>query len=73
MEETTSQQAQGYPSPDITHTAVMDSDDIIGASLSRSFCANSDLFTHDLLGTPRDLPDEVYRKRAKFFRTGDFL
>lgn len=40
----------------------------------RSYCANSDLFTHGLLGQPRDLPDEVYKERAEFFRhLSDFI
>lgn len=47
--------------------------DVIGANLERSFCANSDLFTHNLLGALRDLPDTAYRERADFFHSGEFI
>lgn len=47
--------------------------DGIGANLERSFCANSDLFTHNLLGAPRDLPDTAYQERADFFHSGEFI
>ncbi len=33
-----------------------------------SYCANSDLFTHDAFDTPRDISDEHYKAMAKFFR-----
>lgn len=72
MEEITCQRERRCSMPDTTHSAESDND-AIGANLSRSFCANSDLFTHNLLGAPRDLPDEAYRERAEFFHSGDFI
>lgn len=33
----------------------------------RSYCANSDLFSH-ILGKPRDLPEEVWKEQAEYFK-----
>ncbi len=33
-----------------------------------SYCGNSDLFVHGAFDTPRDLPDEYYKRTAEFFR-----
>ncbi len=47
---------------------LVDLEEAVEPDLSRSFCANSDLFIHGVFDTPRDLPDEYYRRTAEFFR-----
>lgn len=51
-----------------TQHLTMDMEEIVEPDLSRSFCANSDLFIHDAYDTPRKLSDEIYRRMAEFFR-----
>ena len=50
----------------------MEEDDSIGANLSRSFCANSDLFSHHFFKGMRDLPDEVYERQAQYYQSEEF-
>lgn len=69
METTAGQRTQRRSIPDPTEL----NHDVIGANLERSFCANSDLFTHNLLGAPRDLPDTAYEEGADFFHSGEFI
>lgn len=33
-----------------------------------SYCANSDCYIHGLYSEARDLPDEVWKAQAEFFR-----
>lgn len=35
----------------------------------RSYCGNSDMFVHGLLGEPRNLSDKAYQERAEFFHS----
>ena len=72
MAEMTSQQIQRCANEDIEYEDLLDGEDSAEVNLPWSYCANSDLFTHNLLGTPRDLPDEVYKLQVEFFRTNDF-
>lgn len=51
----------------------MEEDDSIGADLSRSFCANSDLFSHHFFKGLRDLPDEVYESQAQYYQSEEFF
>ena len=72
MAEMTSQQIQRSANEDIEYEDLLDGEDSAEVNLRWSYCANSDLFTHNLLGTPRDLPDEDYKLQVDFFRTNDF-
>ena len=51
---------------------LMEEDDSIGANLSRSFCAHSDLFSHHFFKGMRDLPDEVYELQAQYYQSEEF-
>lgn len=50
----------------------MEDDDSIGADLRRSFCANSDLFSHHFFKGLRDLPDEVYELQDQYYQSEEF-
>lgn len=60
MTKATCQSAHGYLGDGFVQESLMEDDDFIGADLRRSFCANSDLFSHHFFKGLRDLPDEVY-------------
>lgn len=72
MAKMTSQPIQRHANEDMEHEGFIDGDSSVEANLRWSYCANSDLFAHNLLGAPRDLSDEVYEQQAEFFRTNDF-
>lgn len=71
MEEINHLLLDGHLSEKDEHEDLLE-EEMTGPDLSRSFCANSDLFAHGLFVAPRDLPDEVYRRQADFFHTRPF-
>lgn len=72
MEKATRQSAHEYLGDGFDREGLMEGDDSIGADLSRSFCANSDLFSHHFFKGLRDLPDELYEFQAKYYQSEEF-
>lgn len=73
MAKATRQSAQRYLKDGFVREGLMEEDDSIGADLSRSFCANSDLFSHHFFKGLRDLPDEVYESQAQYYQSEEFF
>ena len=73
MTNATRQSAHGYLGDGLAREGLMEEDESIGADLSRSFCANSDLFSHHLFKGLRELPDEVYELQAQYYQSEEFF
>lgn len=72
MTKATCQSAHGYLGDGFAQEGLMEEDDSIGADLRRSFCANSDLFSHHFFKGLRDLPDEVYELQDQYYQSEEF-
>ncbi|MCI9113558.1 hypothetical protein [Oscillibacter sp.] len=72
MTKATCQSAHGYLGDGFVQESLMEDDDSIGADLRRSFCANSDLFSHHFFKGLRDLPDEVYELQDQYYQSEEF-